>query len=83
MSNLEVERHHNAELTEENSDKQSHLDMKQIKIDELEKQLKSIAKKYPELRQKVCTYIRMCVHVSMLLPVCIYVVYVCNCIIEK
>ena len=55
MHSLEVERHHNVELTAENSDKQSDLDMKQIKIDKLEKQLKSITKKYPELRQKVCT----------------------------
>ena len=59
VRSLEVERLHNAELTEKNSDIQSHLNIKQIKIDEMEKHLKLIRKKYPELQQKVCIYLHM------------------------
>ena len=54
VDNLEVERLHIIELNEENSDKQSHLNMKLHKIDKMEKQMKLIAKKYQEVREKVC-----------------------------
>ena len=44
----------NVKLNEKIKEYQSILDEKQIKIDELEKQLKSLATKDSKIQQKVC-----------------------------
>lgn len=53
MCNLEVVQTSNTQMTEENNDYKSQLDMKQNKINDLEKRLKFMMEKYPEMKQKV------------------------------
>ena len=45
-------------LSEKIKDYQSILDKKQLKIDELDKQLKSLATEYFQMEQKVCMELR-------------------------
>ena len=45
----------NVKLNEKIKEYQNVLDEKQIKIDELEKQLKSLATEYSKIQQKVCS----------------------------
>ena len=50
----------NVKINEKIKNYQSILDKKQIEIDELEKQLKSLAAEYSKMEQKVCSYVVSC-----------------------
>ena len=54
------------QLTEEIMDCQSRLDINKIETGKLEKQLKSIITKYPEMKQKVRNYLHNYINVSLL-----------------
>ena len=54
------------QLTEEIMDCQSHLDINKSEKEKLEKQLKSIITKYPEMKQKVRIQLHSYINVSLL-----------------
>ena len=57
MSDLEAMKISSKQLTEENDEYKSQLYMNQNKMRDLEKRIKYLMEKYPEMKQKVASYL--------------------------